>query len=399
VDTRIYLDHAATTPLDPRVFEAMLPCLTQTWANPSSIYAEAREARLRLTSARRMVAEILGARPAEIIFTSGGSESDNLALRGISRAMAESGNQIVTVATEHHAVLHAAAALESGGSRVTVLPVNAEGFVDPLTLENAVGPETILVSVMLANNETGTIQRVAELSALAKRKNPRVIVHTDAVQAAGMLPIDVNALGVDALSLAAHKFYGPKGTGLLYLRAGTPLDAQIAGGSQENERRAGTENVAGAVGLAAALRLATDELALRSAHARRLRDRLLDELPKRVSGTIVTGPREGNRRIATNASFCFEGVDAELLLMQLDLAGVSASSGSACTSGSLEPSHVLTAMGVAPDLARSSLRLTLGTGNTAEEIETLLTIVPELIERQRSAAAGRTIPSVNPVLS
>jgi cysteine desulfurase len=398
MEARIYLDHAATTPLDPRVLEAMLPCLTQSWANPSSAYAEAREARLRLTAARRDVAEIIGAKPPEVIFTSGGSESDNLALRGIAHAARDRGNHVVTVATEHHAVLHAASALEHEGVRVTRLPVDREGFVDPALLENAVDSETALVSVMLANNETGTVQSIAELSTIVKAKNPHTIFHTDAVQAAGLLPIDVNALGVDALSLTAHKLYGPKGAGALYLRSGTPIEPQIAGGSQEKERRAGTEGVAGAVGLATALRLACDELQSRVAQLRTLRDRLLDELPKRIEGTKVTGPSGGNRRLPNNASFCFERVDAELLLMQLDLAGVAASSGSACTTGSLEPSHVLTAMGYSADLARSSLRLTLGAGNTAGEIELLLGLLPELVNRQR-APAGRSIKGANPVLS
>jgi cysteine desulfurase len=388
MESRIYLDHAATTPLDARVLEAMLPCLTQSWANPSSVYAEAREARLRLTTARRSVAEVLGAKPAEIVFTSGGSESDNLALRGISHAAREWGNHVVTVTTEHHAVLNAAAALEKEGFHVTRVPVDEEGFVDAAVLEAAIEPETSLVSVMLANNETGTIQPIAQLSELVRRRNPRTIFHTDAVQAAGMVPIDVDELGVHALSLAAHKFYGPKGAGVLYLRTGTPLDAQIAGGTQEKERRAGTENVAGAVGLAAALRLATDELQHRISRARLLRDRLLREIPRRVRGTLVTGPADGGRRLANNASFCFEGVDAEMLLMQLDLAGVAASSGSACTSGSLEPSHVLTAMGISSELARGSLRLTLGTGNTGEEIDTLLALLPGLIDRQRVAATA-----------
>jgi cysteine desulfurase len=398
MDSRIYLDHAATTPLDPRVLEAMLPCLTQSWANPSSVYAEAREARLRLSTARRGVAEILGAKPAEIVFTSGGSESDNLALRGISRASRDRGNHIVTVATEHHAILNAAAALEKEGFRVTRLPVDREGSVDAASLEVAIEPETVLVSLMLANNETGTIQQIAHLSELVRGRNTRTIVHTDAVQAAGMVPIDVGELGVDALSLAAHKFYGPKGAGVLYLRTGTPLDSQIAGGTQEKERRAGTENLAGAVGLAAALRLAIDEMAQRVEHARILRDRLLHEIPRRISGSVITGPLDGERRLANNASFCFEGIDAEMLLMQLDLAGVAASSGSACTSGSLEPSHVLTAMGIPPELARGSLRLTVGTGNTDQEVDTLLDLLPGLIERQR-AASGRSASSADPVLS
>jgi len=383
---RIYLDHAATTPLDPRVLEAMLPCLAEGWGNPSSVYAEARDARLRLAAARRLVAELLGASPAEIVFTSGGSESDNLAVRGIAHGARGAGDHIVTAATEHHAVLHAAAALERDGFRVTYLPVGAAGFVDATALEDAIGPETTLVSIMLANNETGTIQRVADLADLVRAKNSRTAFHTDAVQAAGMLELDARRLGVDALSLAAHKFYGPKGVGVLYVRAGTPVEAQITGGLQEKERRAGTENIAGAVGLATALRLAVEELPARVEHAAALRDRLLEEVPRRVRRSVVTGPLDPDRRLANNASFCIEGVEAEMLLMQLDLAGIAASSGSACTSGSLEPSHVLTAMGIAPELARGSLRLTVGKDSSAAQVEALLELLPGLIERQRATA-------------
>ena len=391
MDGRIYLDHAATTPLDPRVLEAMLPCLRDGWGNPSSVYGEARDARGRLSAARRLVAELLGAAPSEIIFTSGGSESDNLALRGIAHAVRHLGNRLVTVATEHHAVLHAAAALELEGFAVTRLPVDRAGFVDPEMLAAAIDPETALVSIMLANNETGTVQSISELSRIVKAKNPRTVFHTDAVQAAGLMDVNVDQLGVDSLSLAAHKFYGPKGVGVLYVRTGTPLEAQILGGSQEKEHRAGTENVAGAVGLAVALKLATDELPARVRHVATIRDRLLEEIPRRIEGSVVTGPLELERRLANNASFCFERVDAEMLLMQLDLAGIAASSGSACTSGSLEPSHVLMAMGIAPELARGSLRLTAGIENTDKEVERLLEILPGLVERQRvasSAAAG-----------
>jgi cysteine desulfurase len=391
MDHRIYLDHAATTPLDPRVLEAMLPVLTQAWGNPSSIYAEAREARRHLDASRRTVAELLGARPQEIVFTSGGSESDGLALRGIAHAARATGTHIVTVATEHHAVLHAAAALEREGYRVTYLPVNRDGFVERDSLLAAVDEETTVVSVMLANNETGTIQPVAELAQGVKAKNLRAIFHTDAVQAAGMLELDVSNLGVDALSLAAHKFYGPKGVGVLYIRAGTRIEAQVLGGSQEKERRAGTENVAGAAGLATALRLATEERAERVEHMRALRDRLLDQLPRRIPGTLITGPSDGSRRLANSVSCCFEEIEAETLLLQLDLAGIAASSGSACTSGSLEPSHVLTAMGIPAETARGSLRLTLGRQNTAAEIETVLDLLPGFVERLRMTKAKSAV--------
>lgn len=383
MDGRIYLDHAATTPLDARVLEAMLPCLSRAWGNPSSVYAEAREARRHLDAARRSVAEALGARPAEIVFTSGGTESDNLAVLGIAEASAGRGRHVVTSATEHHAVLHAAAELERRGFRVTYLPVDGEGFVDAETLAAAVEPETVLVSVMLANNETGTVQPVRELALAVKERNPAAFFHTDAVQAAGLLEIDVNRLGVDALSLAGHKFYGPKGIGVLYLRQGTPIAAQSVGGSQEKERRAGTENVAAAVGLAAALRLAVDERPARAAHAAAQRNRLIEQIPRLVPDALLTGPLDGARRLANNFSCCFDGVEAETLLLQLDLAGIAASSGSACTSGSLEPSHVLTAMGFPPQTARGSLRLTVGQGNTSEDIDALLARLPAFVERLR----------------
>ena len=383
MNQRIYLDNAATTPLDQRVLTAMLPYLTEMWGNPSSIYAEGREARKALDAARRSVAETLSARPAEIIFTSGGSESDNLALRGIAEATRERGKHIITTQIEHHAILYSAGALEKDGCRVTYLPVDGEGFVDPDALEEAVGPDTTLVSIVHANNEVGTIQPIAELARLVKAKNPRTVFHTDAVQAAGALDLNVDQLGVDALSLTAHKIYGPKGVGALYLRARTPLRPQIHGGSQEKERRAGTENVAGAVGLATALRLAADELVQRTDHSRALRDRLLSEIPRIVPGIRITGPLDGDRRLANNASLCIEGLEAEALLLQLDMAGISASSGSACTSGSLEPSHVLTAMGISEATARGSLRLTVGKDNSIAEIDYLLDVLPAFVARLR----------------
>jgi cysteine desulfurase len=385
---RIYLDHAATTPLDQRVLAVMLPLLSGTWGNPSSSYAEGRAARAALDAARRTVARLLNARPAEIVFTAGGSESDNLAILGIARAA--DARHIVTTQIEHHAVLHAVHALEREGRRVTYLPVDHEGFVDPALLEEAILPETGLVSIMTANNEVGTLQPIGELVGRAKRRNPRARFHTDAVQAAGEQLLDVEQLGVDALSLAAHKFYGPKGAGILYLRSGTPLAPLIRGGSQERDRRAGTEAVAGATGLAEALRLACEEREQRSGHMRYLRDRLLHDLPRLIAGAHVTGPLDGDRRLASIASFTLEGVDAEALLMQLDLAGFAASSGSACTTGSLEPSHVLTAMGIDADRARGSLRLSVGTENTVDELERLLAALPSLVARVRAFAGERS---------
>jgi cysteine desulfurase len=388
---RIYLDHAATTPVDQRVVAAMLPYLTTAWGNPSSIYAEAREARKGLDAARRSVAEILGAKPNEIVFTSGGTEADNLALRGVAAAARAHGDHIITTAIEHHAVLHECAALEDEGFRVTYLPVDGEGIVDLAALRAALDDSTILVSVMYANNEVGTIEPIAEVARIVKAHNPRIAVHTDAVQAAGALDLNVDALGVDLLSIAAHKIYGPKGVGVLYVRGRTPFVAQIVGGSQERNRRAGTENVAGAVGLATALRLA-DSVRGGSAQLIALRDRLLDELPRRVPDTMITGPLDRARRLPNSASFAFAHVEGEAVLLQLDLQGIAASSGSACTTASLEPSHVLAAIGVPERYLRGSLRLTLGTENTTADVETLLDVLPPAVARIRALqpAAGRT---------
>ncbi len=388
---RTYLDHAATTPTEERVVAAMLPYLTSAWGNPSSIYAEAQEARRGLDAARRTVAEILGAKPNEIIFTSGGTEADNLALRGVAwaarRLRAAQGvdapGHIITTAIEHHAVLHECEALAKDGWRVTYLPVDGEGFIDAAALRDALDDDTVLVSVMLANNEVGTVEPIAEIAAAAKARHPRIMVHTDAVQAAGSLALDVDSLGVDLLSIAAHKFYGPKGVGVLYVRGRTPFAAQTVGGSQERNRRAGTENVAGAVGLATALRLAHDERAQRNEHLISMRDRLLDEIPRRVPDTIVTGPTDRSRRLANSASFAFKHLEGEAVLLQLDLQGIAASSGSACTTASLEPSHVLVAMGVPEEYLRGSLRLTLGHENTAEDVERVLEVLPSAVERIR----------------
>ncbi len=392
---RIYLDHSATTPTDPRVVEAMLPYLTAVWGNSSSIYWEAREARKGLDTARRAVAEVLGARPQEIIFTSGGTESDNLALRSAAYGARRRGNHIITTAIEHHAVLHEAERLEQEGFRVTYLPVDREGFVDLEALERALDDETTLVSVMYANNEVGTIEPIEEVVRIVKARDPHIIVHTDAVQAAGYLDLSVDRLGVDLMSLAGHKIYGPKGVGVLYVRTRTPFVPQTLGGSQEKNRRAGTENVAGAIGMATALRLAHEERATRIEHVRPLRDRLLAELPRRIPGTHVTGPIDPSRRVPANFSCCFERVEGEAVLLQLDLSGVSASSGSACTTASLEPSHVLLAMHVPHELARGSLRLTLGKDNTPEEIERVLELLPQAVEKLRALApqparAGRS---------
>jgi cysteine desulfurase len=387
---RVYLDHAATTPPDARVLEAMWPVFSRDWGNPSSIYLEGQTAHRWLDEARARCAGLLGAEPSEIIFTSGGTESDNAAIRGAALAQRERGrgDHIVTSQVEHHAVLHTVEQLEREGFRATYLPVDSEGCVDLAALEEAIGLETTVLTLMAANNEVGTLQPVAKAAARAKARNPNIVVHTDAVQAAGSIDITPEALGVDLLSLASHKLYGVKGTGLLYVRRGTPWQPQMLGGSQERERRAGTENVAGAFALAAAMELAWNEREERVAHYRRLRDRLLYELPERVPDTVVTGPADPDRRLPNNFSCCFRNVEGESVLLGLDMAEVAASSGSACTTGSLEPSHVLTAMGIDDDLAHASLRLTVGKGNTDEQIDYVLERLPEIVERLRALAPG-----------
>jgi cysteine desulfurase len=386
---RSYFDHAATTPLDPAVLEAMLPYYRGVWGNPSSIYAEGREARRALDGARRQVADVLAARPNDIIFTSGGSESDNLAVRGVAYAAARRGRHLVTSAIEHHAVLHSIEQLTREGFEATYVPVDREGFVDPDALVAALRPDTTLVSIMYANNETGTVEPIAELARAVKQYDRHIAFHTDAVQAAGALDIDVEHLGVDLLSLTAHKIYGPKGVGALYVRPRTPFLGQILGGSQERNRRAGTEDVAGAVGLATALRRAEETRATTSRDVGALRDYLWAELPRRLPGLRLNGPGDFSRRLPNNLSVCIGGVEGESVLIQLDLNGIAASSGSACTTGSLEPSHVLTAMGVPADTARSSLRLSLGKDNTRAEVDALLAALPVIVDKLRRLAPAQ----------
>jgi len=385
-DRRTYLDHAATTPMDGRVVEAMVRYLQVSWGNPSSIYFEGREARKALDGARRTVAGLLGARPNEIVFTSGGSESDNTAIRGVAFAAQARGKHVITSAIEHHAVLHAVEQLEREGFEATCLPVDAEGFVDPEDLSKAIRPDTTLVSIMYANNEVGTIEPLQDLVRVTRAANRHIAFHTDAVQAAGVLETNVDSLGVDLMSITAHKIYGPKGVGALYVRSRTPFVGQVVGGGQERNRRAGTENIAGAVGLARALELAFEERDQRNAHMKGLRDYLWAELPARLSGVRLTGPRNLALRLPGNYSCCIENVEGEAVLIQLDLNGISASSGSACTTGSLEPSHVLTAMGIDAQTARGSLRVSIGKDNTREDIDRLLDVVPRVVTKLRALA-------------
>ena len=374
----IYLDHAATTALDARVLDVMLPYFTTEYGNASSIYTLGRHAMQALDSAREQVADILGCRPTEISFMGCGSESDNLAIKGIAFASQKKGNHFVSTPIEHHAVLHTCQYLERFGFKTTYLPVDSYGRVNPDDVGRAITDQTILVSVMYANNEVGTIEPVAEIGRICRAR--KIPFHIDAVQAGGALPLDVAALNADLLSLSAHKFYGPKGVGILYVRQGTRLLPQLQGGSQERGRRAGTENVAGIVGAATALRLAYEELPHVMPRIMTLRDRLIEGLLT-IPGSHLTGhPTE---RLPNNASFCFEGVEGESILLNLDLLGIAASTGSACTSGSVDPSHVLLALGLPVELAHGSLRLTLGKGNSDEDVDRILSVLPGIIEKLR----------------
>jgi cysteine desulfurase len=380
VSENIYLDNAATTTARPEVVEAMLPLLTGGY-NPSSIHAHGRAARAALDAARATVAGVLGAAPREIVFTGGGSEADVLAIVGAAKARAADGKHVVTAAFEHHAVLHAADALEAEGWSVTRLPIGPAGRIDPAAVAAALRPDTTLVSIMLGNNEIGTIQPIAEIAAPARARG--VLVHTDAVATAGYLDLDTAALGVDLLSLSGHKFGGPKGLGVLYVRRGTPLVAQIVGGGQEHGLRSGTENLAGIAGFARALALAADEREQAAPRVAALRDRLQAELTAAFPDALVPGA--GAPRLPHILSIAFRGQPSDALIMALDLEGVSASAGSACAAGSLEPSHVIAALGVAPEYATSVVRFSLGRTTGAADIEAAAEIVRRVVGRMRTA--------------
>lgn len=382
---RVYLDHAATTPPDPRVVEAMLPYLTEYFANPSSIYVEAQQTRRAIDEARQTVAAAVGASPGEIVFTAGGSESDSLALRGVLAASKRRGRHIITSAVEHHAVLDTAEQLErDGDAEVTILEVDPEGRVDPAAVAAAVRDDTVLVSVMHANNEIGAINDIAAIARAVHEVNPRTAVHSDAVQSVAHLGANVDRLGVDLMTFTGHKLYGPRGAGALYVRSGTPLAPQILGGSQEERRRAGTEDTAAIVGFAKALEIASDEREADLSHERALQQRLMTELPRQIPMTGITGPANLEERLPGNVSALIGFVEGESILLALDLAGFAASSGSACTTGSVEPSHVLVAMGVPDELARGSLRFSFGRGNTDKDVDRLLTELPPIVERLRA---------------
>ncbi|MBI2170718.1 MAG: cysteine desulfurase NifS [Chloroflexi bacterium] len=382
----IYMDNAATTSVRPEVLEAMIPYFSESYGNPSSLYTLAQESRKAIDESREQVAKVLGCRSSEVIFTSGGTESDNTAIRGAAMALWPTGNHIITTAIEHHAVLHTCHYMETLGFQVTYLPVDQHGLVSLQDLEQAITDRTVLVSIMLANNEIGTIQPVAEAAKLVKARARRmertIVFHTDAVQGAGYLDLNVRNLGVDMLSLSSHKFHGPKGSGVLFVRRGAPFTPQQVGGGQERQRRAGTENVPGIVGTAVALELAAQEREWLFNHTQAMRERLIQGIQERVERAYLNG--HPSQRLPNNANFCFEFVEGEPVLLGLDFAGVAASSGSACTSASLEPSHVLVAIGRTAELAQSSLRLTLGRENTLKEVEYVLDVLPDIVKRFRA---------------
>jgi cysteine desulfurase len=380
LDMRIYLDYNATTPVDPAVLDAMLPYFAESFGNASSIHSPGQRARGAVDASRASVAALMGAKPSEIVFTSGGTESDNLALFGVVAASQEPRKHIVTTAIEHHAVLNAAQALEKLGIAVSYVPVGREGVVDPEDIRRALKPETILISVMHANNELGTIQPIEEIGRIAAAA--KVIFHCDAVQTAGKIPLDVNRLGVDLLTISAHKFYGPKGAGAIYVRSGTPLEPQFHGGHHERDRRPGTENVPGIVGLGKAAELARKNMMTDCARITTLRNRLEDALLATCAEARVNGNRA--QRVSNTSNISFHAAGGEALVIALDLQGIACSTGAACSSGAVGPSHVLMAIGLSPDEARSSLRFSLGRNTTPEEIDQAIALIPQAVERLRA---------------
>ena len=375
----IYMDHSATTFVKPEVANAMIPYFTEHFGNPSSIYSIARESKKAIDAARVQTAKALGADPDEIYFTSGGSESDNWAIKGVAFANRKRGNHIITSQIEHHAVLHTCQYLEKEGYEVTYLPVDQYGLVDPAVLEKAITEKTILITIMYANNEIGTIEPITELGAIARKH--KVYFHTDAVQAIGSVPIDVKAQNIDLLSLSAHKFYGPKGTGALYIKKGVRIDNLIHGGGQERRRRAGTENIAGIVGMGKAIEMATADIPGHAAKIRAMRDRLIKGVLATISHTRLNGHPE--KRLAGNFNVSFEFIEGESMLLWLDDEGICASTGSACTSGSLEPSHVLLATGLPVEISHGSLRLSLGDANTEKDVDIVLEVLPNVVKKLR----------------
>lgn len=376
---QIYLDHAATTGVKPEVLNEMLPYFTENYGNASSVYALGQKSKAVLNESRARVAKALGCEEGEIYFTASGSEADNWAIKGAARINRKKGNHIITTAIEHHAVLHTCQNLEKDGFEVTYLPVDENGKVSLEDVKNAIKDTTVLITIMFANNEIGTIEPIAEIAKIAKEKG--ILMHTDAVQAVGAIPIDVKEIGVDMLSLSAHKFNGPKGVGALYIRKGVRIENLIEGGAQEKGKRAGTENLAGIVGLASALELATESMAEKSAKLIKMRDYIIENIEKRIPYSRLNGHRVD--RLPNNVNFSFEFIEGESLLLWLDISGIAASSGSACTSGSLDPSHVLLGIGLKHEIAHGSLRLTIGEENTYEEIDYTLDKLCEIVAKLR----------------
>lgn len=376
---RVYLDYAATSPVKDEVLKEMLPYFSNIFGNPSSVYSYARESKKAIDNARDIVAATINAKAKEIYFTGSGSEADNWAIKGVASALKNKGKHIITSKIEHHAVLHTCEYLEKEGFEVTYLDVDENGFVNLADLENSIRKDTVLISIMYANNEIGTVLPIKQIVEIAKRKG--VLVHTDAVQAYGNISIDVIDLGVDLLSLSAHKIYGPKGVGALYIKRGTKINSLIYGGAQEMKKRAGTENIAGIIGFTKAAELAIENIEEHATKLKKLRDKLIEEITKTIPHIRLNGDRV--KRLPGNVNICFEYIEGEALLLSLDLVGIAASSGSACTSGSLDPSHVLMAIGLTHEIAHGSLRLSIGDFNTEEDIDYVLKELPPIVQRLR----------------
>jgi len=389
----IYMDYGATTPMRPEVLDAMMPFFTESFGNPSSIYMLAQESQNALGDSRRLVADAIGVRSSEICFTSGGTESDNAAIKGVAMAMKNLGNHIITTTIEHHAVLHTCHQMEKFGFDVTYVPVDHNGIISVDDVMDAITDKTILISVMLANNEIGTIQPIKEISEKVKEysltKGKTIIIHTDAVQAVGQIPVHAKDLGVDMLSMSAHKFYGPRGIGALYIKRGTPFEPLMMGGGQERQRRSGTENVAAIVGLAKALELSIAEMELEIIRQMTIRDHIFGELKSSIEDMLINGDR--HNRLPNNVNISFSGIEGESVLLALDLAGVSASSGSACSAASIEPSHVLLAIGRSAKEARGTVRITIGKNTSDEDVEYMLNLLPDIVKKLKDMPTSLTV--------
>ena len=386
------MDHGATTPMRSEVLEAMMPYFTESFGNPSSIYTLAQETRNAVEDSRRFVANSIGSRASEICFTSGGTEADNAAIKGVAMSMKNLGNHIITTSIEHHAVLHTCHQMEQFGFDVTYIPVDDKGFVSAKDVLDAITDKTILISVMLANNEIGTIQPIKEIAKKIREYSDKsgktIVFHTDAVQAVGHLPVDVKDLGVDMLSISGHKFYGPRGVGALYIKRGTPFEPLIIGGGQERQRRSGTENVPGIVGLSKALELSVKEMELESSRQIKIRNHIFDYLKKNMDDILINGDQIN--RLPNNVNVSFPGIEGESILLALDLGGVSASSGSACSAASIEPSHVLLAIGRSAEQARGTIRITIGRTTTDEDVQYMLNLLPNIVNKLKNMPSSIT---------